>query len=143
MWRSGGGRDGRPGDRATMMSISGSNLLEGLFLAPALTAPPRRNPRQRPGVPLADRLRGLRGRSRTKTVTCIACGESVPSEQAREYDKQGDRWDREDKRFEYLCKPCHGELNHQPRRELEGLLVEVDAGERTRDEFLEWYCALV
>ena len=32
-------------------------------------------------------------------VTCIACGEEVPRSSAREYDKHGDRWTREDKQF--------------------------------------------
>jgi hypothetical protein len=77
------------------------------------------------------------------TVVCIACGDSVPRSSAREYDKHGDRWDRADKSFEHLCKACHRSLCHQPREELEALLVEIDAGERTRDEFLEWYGALV
>jgi hypothetical protein len=38
-------------------------------------------------------------------ITCIACGDSVDRESAREYDKHGDRWEREDKEFEFLCKP--------------------------------------
>ena len=76
-------------------------------------------------------------------VTCIACGDEVPRSKAREYDRYGDRWGSRDREFEYLCKPCHRELNHQPRDELEALLVELDAGEHDREEFLEWYCHLV
>jgi len=78
-----------------------------------------------------------------RTVTCIACGRSVARSSAREYDKYGDRWDRTDKSFEHLCKECHGELCHQPRSELEGLLIEVGAGGRSREEFLAWYASLV
>ena len=59
------------------------------------------------------------------TVTCIACGTELPRSQAREYDKEGDRWERRGKEFEYLCKDCHGDLCHQPRRGLEQRLVAV------------------
>ena len=58
-------------------------------------------------------------------VTCIACGTDLPRSDAREYDKAGDRWDRHDKEFEYLCKECHGELCHQPRDGLEETLVTL------------------
>lgn len=78
-----------------------------------------------------------------RSVSCIACDADVERSNAREYDKYGDRWDREGKTFEHLCKACYRELCHQPREELEGLLVEIDAGERTQEEFLSWYCALV
>ncbi|WP_435064517.1 DUF7562 family protein [Halobaculum sp. EA56] len=67
-----------------------------------------------------------RDRDRT-AVTCIACGESLPREDAREYDKEGDRWNRRDKDFEYLCKECFRDLSHQPRDDLEDLLVDVEA----------------
>jgi len=60
-------------------------------------------------------------------VVCIACGESLSREDAREYDKQGDRWNRRDKEFEYLCKECFRDLSHQPRDDLEALLVDVEA----------------
>ncbi|PSQ18023.1 hypothetical protein BRD00_05990 [Halobacteriales archaeon QS_8_69_26] len=83
------------------------------------------------------------GRDGKDPVTCIACGTRTVREDAREYDKHGDRWDRVDKEFEYLCKACHRELCHQPRDKLEGLLGEVDAGENDDDTFLEWYCGLV
>ena len=71
-------------------------------------------------------------RGRGREVTCIACGETVPRSKAREYDKHGDRWDRRDKEFEYLCKPCDRERCHQPRGDLETLLA--DAETRADDE---------
>lgn len=78
-----------------------------------------------------------------RSVTCIACGTGVDRSDAREYDRYGDRWDRDGKTFEHLCKACYRDLCHQPRDELEGLLVEIDAGEHPQEEFLSWYCALV
>lgn len=78
-----------------------------------------------------------------RTVTCIACGSTVSRSDAREYDKYGDRWDRDGKEFEHLCKGCYRELCHQPRAELEGLLIEINAGSHPQEEFLSWYCALV
>lgn len=66
-------------------------------------------------------------RNRDPSVVCPACGSEIPRSRAREYDKYGDRWDREDKRFEYLCKPCYGELCHYPRDGLEDTLVELEA----------------
>jgi hypothetical protein len=80
--------------------------------------------------------RNRRGRT---DVTCIACGGSVARSDAREYDKHGDRWDREGKDFEYLCKPCYRECCHQPREGLEATLVESGAGEQDRDDFLAAY----
>ncbi|RLM56536.1 hypothetical protein DVK02_08515 [Halobellus sp. Atlit-31R] len=69
-------------------------------------------------------------RSRTNrdgsTVVCIACGTSLPRSEAREYDKQGNRWERHGKEFEHLCKECYRGLCHQPRGELEALLVELE-----------------
>jgi len=82
-------------------------------------------------------------KDRDEMETCIACGNSVPRSDAREYDKYGDRWEREGKEFEYLCKPCYRDLCHQPRDELEDLLVDVDAGEHGRAEFLKWYSTTV
>lgn len=79
----------------------------------------------------------------SRPVTCIACGETVPRSEAREYDREGDRWDRRGKCFEHLCKGCHGDLNHQPRDEVEDLLVEVGAGECDRETFLAGYCERV
>lgn len=83
-----------------------------------------------------------RGPDRTE-VTCIACGDRVDRSAAREYDKQGDRWDRRDKEFEYLCKPCHRDLCHQPRADLEELLADIDTGGLPRDRFLARYAELV
>jgi len=60
------------------------------------------------------------------TVVCIACGTSLPRSEAREYDKEGNRWERHDKSFEHLCKECYRGLCHQPRDELEALLVDVE-----------------
>ena len=81
------------------------------------------------------------GSDRTE-VTCIACGESVPRSKAREYDKDGDRWERRGKEFEHLCKACYGEYCHQPRQGLEATLVEAGAGDTDRETFLEAYTAL-
>lgn len=72
-------------------------------------------------------------------VTCIACGETIDRTDAREYDKYGDRWDRREKAFEHLCKPCYRELCHQPRQGLESLLVEMERGSVTEREFVEHY----
>jgi hypothetical protein len=77
-----------------------------------------------------------------RQVTCIACGETVEREDAREYDKHGDRWSREGKTFEFLCKPCHRECCHQNRDGLEETLVAADAGGADRETFLERYCEL-
>jgi hypothetical protein len=72
-------------------------------------------------------------------VTCIACGETLDRADAREYDKHGDRWDRREKAFEHLCKPCYRELCHQPREGLEALLVEIGSEPATEQEFVERY----
>jgi hypothetical protein len=76
-------------------------------------------------------------------VTCIACGTEVLRSDAREYDKHGDRWDRNDKRFEYLCKPCDGDRCHRPREGLEETLVSAGAGATDRRTFLRRYYDLV
>ena len=78
-----------------------------------------------------------------REVTCPACGRSVPRSDAREYDKYGDRWERRDKAFEYLCKPCHDDLSHQRRDELEELLCEIGAGSTDRETFLLRYARTV
>jgi hypothetical protein len=75
-------------------------------------------------------------------VACIACGETVNRENAREYDKYGDRWSRDGKDFEYLCKPCHRECCHQNRNGLEELLVRAEAGRTDRNRFLKQFCEL-
>lgn len=72
-------------------------------------------------------------------VTCIACGETLPREEAREYDKHGDRYSRDGKEFEYLCKSCYGDYCHQPRDGLEDTLVDASAGQVSRDAFLRRY----
>jgi len=71
--------------------------------------------------------------NRDGTVVCIACGASVSRSDAREYDKEGDRWERRGKTFEYLCKECYRDLCHQPRDELERLLVELEQSEPSAD----------
>ena len=75
-------------------------------------------------------------RSDPAMVTCIACGQTVQRSDAREYDKYGDRWDRADKEFEYLCKTCFGDMCRLPRRGLETHLRDAGAGETDREEFL-------
>lgn len=81
-------------------------------------------------------------RGRQDEVTCIACDATVERSAAREYDKHGDRFERQDKNFEYLCKPCHRELCHQPRGDLERTLMEAGAGKGAREDFLERYTEL-
>jgi hypothetical protein len=76
-------------------------------------------------------------------VTCIACGADVPRSQAREYDKHGDRWERRDKEFEFLCKPCYRGCCHQPREGLEADLVRAEAGRAGRETFLARYHEVV
>jgi len=74
------------------------------------------------------------------TVTCIACGASVARSDAREYDREGDRWAREGKSFEFLCKPCDRERCHSSREGLEARLVEVgraDSAEAFARQYLE------
>ena len=76
----------------------------------------------------------------TDRVDCVACGTTVERSAAREYDKEGDRWSRTDKEFEYVCKPCYRGLCHQPRAELESLLVDIErAGRMSQEEFLRRY----
>ncbi|USZ67076.1 hypothetical protein NGM10_10070 [Halorussus salilacus] len=77
------------------------------------------------------------------SVECIACGLSLSRSDAREYDKEGDRWERKGKEFEHLCKECHDDLCHQPRNELEGLLVDIEAGRLDEREFLDRYARAV
>lgn len=84
------------------------------------------------------RSRGPSGRR----VVCPACGRRVARADAREYDKHGDRWDRDEKEFEYLCRPCHGSLSLQSRDGLEALLCQAGAGQVDRRTFLERYDAL-
>ena len=89
---------------------------------------------------------GARPNRDQQSVVCIACGDSLPRRQAREYDKEGDRWDRQGKEFEYLCKACHRELCHQPRGDLESLLLDLEADREARPDaegFLRAYLAAV
>lgn len=79
------------------------------------------------------------GERAEQSVTCPACGETVTRSAAREYDKYGDRWDRENKEFEYFCKPCHDSLCLHDRRGLESLLSDMDAGSLSQDRFLATY----
>ncbi len=78
-----------------------------------------------------------------KTVVCIACGTTVLREEAREYDKEGNRWNRHGKEFEHLCKSCYGELCHQPRDELESIILEVEQDGLSRDDFIRRYLGAV
>ncbi|MGM0716314.1 MAG: DUF7562 family protein [Halobacteriota archaeon] len=79
------------------------------------------------------------GRRDRTEIVCIACGDTLDRTDAREYDKHGDRWDRIDKEFEYLCKPCHRDLCHHPRRGLESLLVALDGESSSARRFVERY----
>ena len=72
-------------------------------------------------------------------MTCIACGDSLLREDAREYDKEGNRWNRRDKEFEDLCTDCDDELCHQPRDGLESLVCAIEADGLSREEFLGRY----
>jgi hypothetical protein len=82
-------------------------------------------------------------RGRGRDVTCIACGETVSRSKAREYDKHGDRWNRRDKEFEYLCKPCDRDRCHQPRGELESIVEDAEAAtDGGQDAFLREYLSL-
>ena len=78
-----------------------------------------------------------------KTVVCIACGTSVLRSEAREYDKEGDRWNRHGKEFEHLCKECYRDLCHQPRAELEALILDIEEDGLEQSEFLDRYVGAV
>ena len=78
-------------------------------------------------------------RDTDEEVCCIACGDTVARSNAREYDKYGDRWNRDDKSFEYLCKPCYREYCHFGRTGLEDRLEAAGAGTVRRDVFLRRY----
>ena len=90
---------------------------------------------------------GSRNRGNDRVV-CVACGLSVERTAARDYDKEGDRWSRRGKEFEYVCKSCHRDLCHQPRSELEDLLVKIERegeeeGSIPQEEFLRRYSEAV
>lgn len=70
-------------------------------------------------------------------VTCIACGEHLPREDAREYDKYGDRWTREGKAFEYLCKPCFRDLTKHSRDGLEDVLDDISGTGLSQEAFVQ------
>jgi hypothetical protein len=80
-------------------------------------------------------------RRRKPSVVCLACGRAVDRADAREYDKYGDRWDRDGKEFEFLCKPCYVDVRRDPRPDLERLLVDAGAGETSQATFLTSYLA--
>lgn len=82
------------------------------------------------------------GGERVSEVTCIACGQTVARADAREYDRFGDRWERREKDFEFLCKPCHRDLCHQPRAGLEDALADAGAGQSPRAAFLARFAAI-
>lgn len=71
-----------------------------------------------------------------ESVTCIACGETLPRTDAREYDKHGDRWARDGKEFEFLCKPCFRGITKHSRDGLEEVLDEVAEPEMSQEEFV-------
>jgi len=81
--------------------------------------------------------------SGTEQVACVACGAEVERDEAREYDKHGDRWERRDKEFEFLCKPCYRECCHQPRGSLESDLVRAEAGDVDRETFFAQFHEVV
>lgn len=81
---------------------------------------------------------------REARVTCIACGTRVARSDAREYDKEGDRWERTDKEFEHLCTSCYNDIDHHPRGELERLLLDIEGPTHmTHAEFIHRYHRLV
>ena len=79
--------------------------------------------------------------SENDPVSCISCGVSVERSDAREYDKHGDRWDREGKEFEYLCKPCFRDLTKHGRDGLEDALENAGAGRVPVEEFVARFLA--
>jgi len=85
----------------------------------------------------------LWGSTSGKEVTCIACGQTLDRQESREYDKYGNRWNREGKTFEYLCKPCDREYCNQNRDGLEEILIAADAGRTDRETFIRQFCELM
>ena len=81
-----------------------------------------------------------RGGEQARTVVrCIACGATVARSSAREYDRYGDRWEREEKRFEHLCKPCHRRECHQPRDRVEAAVTAAGTRHETPEAFVAAY----
>ena len=74
-----------------------------------------------------------------RQVACIACGDRVYRWDAREYDRYGNRWERTEKTFEYLCKGCHHDHSHQPREDLERILVAVGSDHASPQAFVQAY----
>lgn len=74
-------------------------------------------------------------------VLCIACGAAVAREDAREYDRHGNRWEREGKEFEFLCKACHDDECHQPRGGLEDRLITLGDDHADVESFIAAYYA--
>jgi hypothetical protein len=140
MWRPNVAGSGRRGPYARPIAVAGSNFLQSPSVGSVLGGRPNRRHHSGRGLGLRNTVLNRSGGSSTTTVTCIACGASVQRDEAREYDKHGDRWEREGKTFEHLCKRCHGDIDHQPREDLEAMLVEFEARDRPREEFVEWYC---
>jgi hypothetical protein len=87
-------------------------------------------------------MQGVNPSTTDEGVVCIACGDTVSRSTAREYDKHGDRWDREGKQFEYLCKPCDKQRCNHSRDGLEERLVEAEAGGTDRKTFLRNFADL-
>jgi general stress protein YciG len=145
MWGRNVGRDGRQaGQRRTVpVPVAGSNFLQTPTVASVVGRRGGRQPRGTRRLGLRNAVLNAGRESAGATVTCLACGHSVPREEAREYDKHGDRWEREGKRFEHLCKRCDRDIDHQPRRDLEAMLVEFEARDRGDEAFLDWYCERV
>ena len=78
-----------------------------------------------------------------RPVTCIACGSRVDRAEAREYDREGNRWDRAGKSFEFLCKPCFALENHQARDELESTLLAVGTDHEDAESFVTAYYRII
>jgi hypothetical protein len=88
-------------------------------------------------------MHGVNPPTTDEDVVCIACGDTVSRSISREYDRYGDRWDRDGKRFEYLCKPCDKQRCNHARDGLEELLVAANAGETGKKKFLRNFAELV
>jgi len=74
-------------------------------------------------------------------VVCIACGAKLTRDGAREYDRFGDRFDRRDKRFEYLCASCDAGLCHHPRTGVEERLCGIEESVTSQQELLRAFLA--
>lgn len=75
----------------------------------------------------------------SESIRCIACGTTVDRTDAREYDRFGDRWDRSEKEFEYLCTGCHDAESHAMRPALESILEEIGSDHESPEEFIAAY----